>query len=63
MTTSFVPSHSRHTLAPPQVAPVVSNAPINAVVFGAERAIMRHMRAYEDRWSLDPRLQHMVAGV
>lgn len=44
------------------VAPVVSNAPINAIVFGAERTIMRQLHKYNHRLGLDPMMQHMVAG-
>jgi len=44
------------------VAPIVSNAPINAIVFGTERTIMRQLRRNNQWLGLDPVLQHMVAG-
>lgn len=42
------------------VAPVVSNAPINAVVFGVERSLSRYFHQHPH--GLDPDYQHYVAG-
>lgn len=44
------------------VAPLISNAPINAIVFGAERTITRQLRKHRDTFGFDPVIQHMVAG-
>lgn len=54
--------HDTSVLGELQVAPIVSNAPINAIVFGTERTIMRQLRRNNQWLGLDPVLQHMVAG-
>lgn len=69
----FVPGGDIHTLtgdplsdnASPfvcsQVSPIVSNAPINAIVFGVERSISRDLA--ENPRGMAPIMQHMFAGM
>ena len=44
-----------------QVSPIVSNAPINAIVFGVERSISRDLA--DNPRGMAPIMQHMFAGM
>ena len=55
------PSDNASPFVCSQVSPIVSNAPINAIVFGVERSISRDLA--DNPRGMAPIMQHMFAGM